>query len=89
MPYGLSLSGFGNLTFSALSVIAKGTLSSTASLTKSDYADVTEFKVVFIPLGVRDTSSEEIRPSSSQTATTITMTKPSNADPHLYLVLGR
>jgi len=90
MSYGIQVDGQ-NLTYSALSVITKGSLTSATSfsLTKSNYADVTEFKVVFVPIGIRDTSSEEVRPTSSQTSTAITITQPSNGSPHQYLVLGR
>ena len=90
MSYGIQVDGQ-NLTYSALSVITKGSLNSATSfsLTKSDYNDVTEFKVVFIPIGIRDTSSEEVRPTSSQNSTYITITQPSNGSPHQYLVLGR
>ena len=90
MAYGIQVDGL-NLTYSALSVVAKGSLSSatTVTLTKSNYADITEFKVVFTPTGVRDTSLEELRPTSSQTSTNITITQPSNGANHQYLVLGR
>tara|TARA_R100000655_G_scaffold97142_1_gene139942 strand:- start:644 stop:916 length:273 start_codon:yes stop_codon:yes gene_type:complete len=90
MAYGIQVDGL-NLTYSALSVVAKGSLTSatTVSLTKNNYADITEFKVVFIPIGIRDTSDEELRPTSSQTSTNITITQPSNGTNHQYLVLGR
>ena len=90
MSYGIQVDGQ-NLTYSALSVIAKGSLvfATSFSLPKNNYADVTEFKVVFIPIGIRDTSTEEVRPTSSQTSTAITITQPINASPHQYLVLGR
>lgn len=90
MAYGIQVDGL-NLTYSALSVVAKGSLTSatTINLTKSTYNDITEFTVVFIPIGVRDTSLEELRPTSSQTSTTITITQPSNGTNHQYLVLGR
>ena len=90
MAYGIQIDGQ-NLTYSALSVIAKGSLSSAGStnLSKNSFPDVSEFKVVFIATGVRDTSEEELRPTSSQSSTTITITQPSNGTPHQYLVLGR
>ena len=90
MAFGIQVDGV-DLTNSSLSVIAKGNLNSstTVTLTKSNYANVTEFKVVFIPIGIRDTSSEEVRPTSSQNSTYITITQPSNGSPHQYLVLGR
>ena len=90
MAYGIQVDGQ-NLTYSALSVIAKGSLSSagSTSLSKNNFPDVSEFKVVFIATGVRDTSLEELRPTRSQSSTTITITQPSNGTPHQYLVLGR
>ena len=90
MAYGIQVDGL-NLTYSALSVVAKGSLTSatTINLTKSTYNDITEFTVVFIPIGIRDTSLEELRPTSSQTSTTITITQPSNGTNHQYLVIGR
>ena len=90
MAYGIQVDGL-NITNSALSVVTKGSLSSatTINLTKSTYNDITEFKVVFIPTGIRDTSAEELRPTSSQSSTAITITQPSNGTSHQYLVLGR
>lgn len=90
MGYGIQIDGV-NLTYSALSVIAKGSLSSagTTTLTKSNYSDVTEFKVVFIATGLRDTSEEELRPTATVGSTTITITQPSSGSPHQYMVLGR
>ena len=90
MAYGIQVDGL-NITNSALSVVTKGSLSSatTINLTKSTYNDITEFKIVFIPTGIRDTSAEELRPTSSQSSTTISITQPSNGTPHQYLVLGR
>ncbi len=90
MAYGIQVDGL-NITNSSLSVITKGVLTSatTVTLTKSNYANVTEFQVVFTPTGIRDTSEEELRPTSSQNSSTITITQPSNGTPHQYLVLGR
>ena len=90
MAYGIQVDGL-NLTYSAFSVVAKGSLSSatTVNLTKNNYDDITEFEVVFTPTGIRDTSDEELRPTSSQSSSTITITQPSNGTPHQYLVLGR
>ncbi len=90
MAYGIQVDGL-NITNSAFSVITKGVLTSatTVTLTKSNYANVTEFEVIFTPTGIRDTSREELRPTSSQTSTNITITQPSNGSNHQYLVLGR
>ena len=88
MAFGIEING-DPITYRALSVIAKGTVTGSFSLAKNNYPDVTEFKVAFIPIGVRSTATREVRPSSSQDSTRIYITKPSNADAHLYLVLGR
>lgn len=90
MAYGIQVDGL-NLNYSALSVITKGSLSSagTTTLTKSNYSDVTEFKVVFIATGIRDTSEEELRPTATVSSTTITITQPTDGTPHQYMVLGR
>ena len=90
MAYGIQVDGL-NLDNSALSVITKGSLSSagTTTLTKNNYADVTEFKVVFIATGIRDTSDEELRPTATISSTTITITQPASGTPHQYRVLGR
>ena len=50
MAYGIQVDGL-NITNSAFSVITKGVLTSatTVTLTKSNYANVTEFEVIFTP----------------------------------------
>jgi len=90
MAYGIQVDGL-NLNNSALSVITKGSLNSagTITLTKNNYSDVTEFKVVFIATGIRDTSDEELRPTAAVGSTTITITQPASGTPHQYMVLGR
>lgn len=90
MAYGIQVDGL-NLDNSALSVVTKGSLSSanTITLTKNNYSDVTEFKVVFIATGIRDTSDEELRPTATISSTTITITQPASGTPHQYMVLGR
>ena len=90
MGYGIQIDGV-NLDNSSLSVVAKGSLSSagTTTLTKSNYPGITEFKVVFIATGIRDTSEQELRPTATVGSTTITITQPSSGTPHQYLVLGR
>lgn len=94
MAFGIELNGE-PITYSALSVIDKGVLSANIVLTKSSYPDVTEFHVVFMPVGIRDTSREETRPSATQTSTTISLVVGSSPDTlsspqaHQYLVLGR
>ena len=88
MTFGIAIGGF-DLSYGHFSVVAKGTITDTVTITKSDHPDVQQYKVVFIPTGVRDTSKLEVRPTFTETAQAITMTKPSNAGPHEYMVLGR
>lgn len=90
MAYGLEINGFA-FTYGALSVIAKGTISpgATVSVTKSSHPDITDWRVIFTPTGVRDLAEGEVRPSWGQTSATVTLSSPSNAGPHNYLVLGR
>jgi hypothetical protein len=90
MAYGLEINGFA-FTYGALSVIAKGAIApgATVSITKADHPDITDWRVVFTPTGVRDLSNNQTRPSWGQSAATVTMSSPSNAGPHNYLVLGR
>lgn len=95
MAYGIQVDGQ-NLTYSALSVVAKGNVTPTNSastsvsvLSKSSYPDVTEFKVVFTPTGVRDTSNEEVRPYAVISTNHITIYSPVGMSPHQFLVLGR
>lgn len=93
MTYGIQIDGV-DLANSSLSVITKGSLTAASStfytnITKSDFTDVSEFKVVFIATGIRDTSVQEVRPFFSESGTFISIGMPANAAPHQYLVLGR
>jgi hypothetical protein len=88
MTFGFAVNGV-NLSYGHFSVVSKGTVTGNMTFNKSDYPQVTQYKVVFIPTGVRDTSKLEVRPSFSDTTNTITITLPSNAGPHEYMLLGR
>ena len=90
MSYGVSLNDFA-FTYGSLSVIQAGSISpgSTVTITKSDHPDVTDWRVVFTPTGVRDISDEEVRPSFVNSAAAVTLSSASDAAPHNYLVLGR
>lgn len=88
MAYGLEIDGFA-FTYGTTSVIAKGAVTSTFTIQKSDHPDVTQWGAVFIPTGIRNLSSSEVRPQYSQTATTFTITKPTGMAPHNYLIIGR
>lgn len=90
MAYGLEINGFA-FTYGALSVIAKGTINpgDTLSVGKLYHPDITDWRVIFTPTGVRDLAAGEVRPSFSQNQYAVIMNSPSNAGPHNYLVLGR
>ena len=88
MSYGLEIDGFA-FTYGAFSVIAKGTVpDGTVSIAKADHTDITDFRVVFTPIGVRSPIDEEIRPSYSQTGTHVTIDG-TGASSHNYILLGR
>ena len=95
MAYGIQVDGL-NITNSALSVVAKGNVVPTNSsstsvsvLSKSSYPYITEFKVVFVPTGIRDTSAEEVRPHAVISSNHISIYSPVGMSSHQYLVLGR
>lgn len=90
MAYGLQIGDFA-FTYGSLSVVAKGSIAAgtTITITKSDHPDITDWRVLFSPTGVRDLAEGEVRPSWGQSAQSFVMTSPSNAGPHNYLVLGR
>lgn len=88
MTFGFAVNGV-DLGYGHFSVVAKGTVTDSLTFNKSDYPQVTQYKVVFIPTGVRDTSKLEVRPSFSDNTNTIVISKPSNAGPHEYMLLGR
>jgi len=90
MAYGLQIGDFA-FTYGALSVIAKGSIAAgdTVSVGKLYHPDITDWRVVFTPTGVRDLAAGEVRPSFSQNQYAVIMSSPSNAGPHNYLVLGR
>ena len=90
MSYGLSIGGFA-FTYGALSVVAKGTITAgtTLNFNLGSHPDVSDFRAVFIPTGVRDITASEVRPYSTQHSGNIYLFSPANAGPHKYLVLGR
>ena len=90
MSYGLSIGGFA-FTYGALSVVKKGTITAgtTVYFNKGAYPDISDFRAVFIPTGVRDITASEVRPYSTQHSGNIYLFSPANAGPHKYLVLGR
>jgi hypothetical protein len=97
MAYGIIVGG-DTLTNSSLSVITKGNLPanntggnlSVTILTKADHPDVSEFNVVFISTGIRNTVTEQLRPRIlSDNSTYISLVKMAGMSAHQYLVLGR
>jgi hypothetical protein len=89
MSYGLQIDGF-NFTYGTYSVVQKGTLSQTVVVNKADHPDISLWKVFFVPVGIRDTSRSEIRPSFAESGTNITMTPAfSSGLAYTYYVLGR
>ncbi len=90
MPYGLSIGGFA-FTYGALSVVKKGTITAgtTVYFNKGAYPDISDFRAVFVPTGVRNITAGEVRPYFNQSVYGVLLTSPDDAGPHNYLVLGR
>lgn len=88
MPYGLQVNGF-NFTYGVYSVIEKGVLDHTVVVNKLLHPDIRLWQTAFVPIGIRDTSRNELRPKVAETTNTITMTPPATGLSHLYIVLGR
>jgi hypothetical protein len=90
MAYGVSLNGFA-FTYGSLSVIQAGSISPGGSVTiyKSSHPDITDWRVVFTPTGVRNIGENETRPYFSNSSISVVLTSPAAASPHNYLVLGR
>lgn len=95
MAYGTVLNGFA-FTYGSLSVVAKGTVSANPEgngtytiIYKEDHPDITDWRVVFTPTGVRDISVDEVRPYFAETAAAIFIHRPTGVSEHQYLVLGR
>jgi len=86
-----------NFAKSCLSVIASGTLpantgnaTSVIVINKSQHPDVTEYQLVFIPTGIRSTSTSEVRPTLHfENSSQISILKGAGMSVHQYLVLGR
>jgi len=88
MPYGLQVNGF-NFTYGVYSVIEKGVLDRTIVFNKLLHPDIKLWQTAFVPVGIRDTSRNELRPTVTEYSNAIMMTPPSTGLPHLYIVLGR
>jgi hypothetical protein len=89
MAYGLQIDGF-DFTYGTYSVVQKGTLGYLNTvINKADHPDITIWKVFFVPIGVRDITKNEVRPTYVETGTTITLKDTSDPTTYLYFVLGR
>jgi hypothetical protein len=88
MAYGLQINGF-DFTYGTYSVIQKGTLYNTVIVSKEDHPDITQWSTVFVPVGVRDITKNELRPTTKYVDNTIVLTPPESGLAHLYFVLGR
>ena len=90
MSYGLELDGF-SFNYGVYSVIASGTVivGYQTFIAKLSHPDITDWRIVFIPTGVRSPGDEEVRPSFSSNSYALFTTTPSNMSPHKYIVLGR
>jgi hypothetical protein len=90
VAYGVKVDGF-DFGYGMYSVIQKGLVTGTFNITLSSHPDVTEWRVVFIPVGVRSTQNKEVRPSFLYLPELdrITISKPPLCSAHEYIVLGR
>lgn len=90
MSFGVSIDGFA-YTYGSFSVVSTGNVS-TGSQTfalKAEHPDITDWRVVFIPTGLRDAGEEEIRPTLIESSTALSANSPADMSPHRYIVLGR
>jgi hypothetical protein len=90
MAYGLNVDGV-SFNYGTYSIIASGdvSLGSQTYFYTSGHPDITDYKVVFVPYGVRDTSFNEKRPTWTNYGSLIAIFGISVTTPHKYIVLGR
>ncbi len=90
MAYGLAIDGF-SFNYGTFSVVATGTVAtgSQTFVAKLSHPDLSDFKVVFIPIGIRSPGDEEVRPVAIENNYALYANSPSNMSPHKYIVLGR
>jgi hypothetical protein len=89
MAYGLQVEGF-NFTYGSFSILQTGVVSgSSLYLYASNYPDITQFRVTFVPTGVRSTYDREVRPYVLYYSSLAAIINPSNASPHRYILFGR
>ena len=90
MSFGVAIDGFA-YTYGTFSVITSGVVS-TGNQTfaaKLSHPDITDWRVVFIPTGVRSPGDEEVRPVLRENSYAVYANSPSDLSPHRYIVLGR
>lgn len=88
MAHGLQVEGF-DFTYGTYSVVENDTLYGTRVIKKADHPDITIWKAFFVPIGVRDISKGELRPTFVDNGTTLTLTDSTDPTTYLYFVLGR
>lgn len=90
MAYGLAIDGF-SFNYGTYSVVATGTVTTGIQtfVTKAAHPDLSDLKVVFIPIGIRSPGDEEVRPVVIENSYALYANSPSNMSPHKYIVLGR
>jgi hypothetical protein len=90
MSFGVAIDGFA-YTYGTFSVVATGivTTGSQTFVSKSAHPDLSDLKVVFIPIGVRSPGDEEVRPVLIENSYALYANSPSDLSPHRYIVLGR
>jgi len=90
MAYGLAIDGF-SFNYGTFSVVATGTVTTgnQTFVAKLSHPDLSDFKVVFIPIGIRSPGDEEVRPVAIENSYALYANSPSNMSPHKYIVLGR
>jgi len=90
MAYGLAIDGF-SFNYGTYSVVATGTVTTGIQtfVSKSAHPDLSDLKVVFIPIGVRSPGDEEVRPVVIENSYALYANSPNNMSPHKYIVLGR
>ena len=90
MSFGVAIDGFA-YTYGTFSVITSGVVSTgnQTFASKLAHPDITDWRVVFIPTGLRDAGEEEIRPTLLENSYALYANSPSDLSPHRYIVLGR
>lgn len=87
--YGIEVNGE-PYTYGTFSVVERVNLvAGSHYLWKNNHPDITDYRFMATPVGVRDTSLQEVRPYFLEYPNLIAIVTPSNAGPHVGLILGR